>query len=110
MSAVTFAVGIPSESQEAWRRFMQELGHSRRPEFERSRRQARVDGEGIWQVAGVVLWWLEAEDPEGAILRLAASDAAFDRWFAKRVRELLGLELIELLVQPHGEKLLEFQG
>jgi hypothetical protein len=108
--AVTFALPIAPEHLEGWRRFMQEISLSRRLEFERSRRQAGIGAERIWLVANVTVWWLDAEDPEGAILRLAASDGVFDRWFAKQVRELAGLELIELLVQTRGERMLEFQG
>lgn len=110
MPAVTFALPIAPEHLEAWRRFMQEVALSRRLEFERSRRLAGIGGESIWLVAEVSVWWLAAEDPEGAILRLSASDGAFDRWFAKQVRELAGFELIELLVQTRGERMLEFRG
>ena len=109
MPAVTLAVPIPPEHLEAWRRLMQELALSRRPEFERSRQRLGVSAETVWLVAGIAVWWLEAEDPEGAILRLAASDQPFDRWFARQVHDLVGLELIELLVRSRTELALEWK-
>jgi hypothetical protein len=108
--AVTLAVPIPAEHLETWRRFIQELALSKRPEFERSRKTVGVSAETIWLVAGIAVWWLEAEDPEAAILRLAASDQPFDRWFNRQVYDLVGLELIELLVQSHSDLVLEWKG
>ena len=109
MPAVTLAVPIPPEHLEAWRRFIQELALSKRPEFERSRKTVGVSAESIWLVAGIAVWWLEAEDPEGAILRLAASDQPFDHWFKRQMHDLVGLELIELLVQSRTELVLEWK-
>ncbi len=109
MPAVALAVQVPPEHLESWRRFMQEIALTRRPEFERSRRRVGVSAESVWLIAGIAVWWLEAEDPEGAILRLSASDQPFDRWFVRQVHDLVGLELIELLVQSRSELVLEWK-
>jgi hypothetical protein len=82
---------------EAWRRFMQEMGGSRREEYEASRRRLGIRAERAWisetrrRTIGIII--IEANHLEQALADLATSDHPFDRWFRE---QLLTLQAVDL--------------
>lgn len=82
---------------EAWRRFMQEIGGSRRQEYEASRRRLGIRVERVWisetrqRTMGIIL--IQTDHLESALAALAISDHPFDRWFREQLLSLQGLDL-----------------
>ena len=82
---------------EAWRRFMQEMGESRRREYEASRRRLGIRTERAWisetrrRTIGIIL--IEADHLEQALAALATSDYPFDCWFREQLLILQGVDL-----------------
>lgn len=102
MPATTFAAPILPGKTEAWKAAAQELLGSRKREHEESRRRLGITREiaslqstpaGDWVVV-----CLEADDPDGVIPRILASDDPFDRWFAETV--LKGAHGIGVVQEP----------
>jgi hypothetical protein len=85
---------------EAWRRFMQEIGGTRRQEYEASRRRLGIRVERAWisetrqRTIGIML--IEGEALEQALAALAHSDQPFERWFREQLLTLQGLDLTQL--------------
>ena len=88
----TFTSLIRPGKSEAWRRFVQELSHSRRAEYEASRRQLGVTREIIWLAhlpeAELAVAYLETEVPLDMARRLLESASPFDRWFMQQLASL----------------------
>ena len=77
---------VPSDQEEPWRRFLQELSEPRYEEYARSRQRLGVATELVWLApkpsgGGVAVVYLEAENPERVLGELGASEAPFDAWF-----------------------------
>lgn len=105
---------VPSEIEEYWRRFLQEITGSRSEDYAESRRLRGVDAERVWFLpdppprgsgGGMAIFYLEAQDPERALAELATSDAPFDRWYRKKLLDLCGFDLSRPLRSSRGELL-----
>jgi hypothetical protein len=94
--ALMIAPILPGKA-EAWRRFMQEMGGSRRGEYEASRRRLGIRVERAWisetrrRTIGIII--IEANHLEQALADLATSDHPFDRWFREQLLTLQGVDL-----------------
>jgi len=103
MAALAFVASILPGKQEAWRRFYQALEGSRCHQYEELHKRLHVTNELTWLAempqGDMVIVYLEADDPEGMIQDLAASNLPFDCWFKEQLLELYGLD-----VQKHRAK------
>ena len=76
---------------------MQEMGGSRREEYEASRRRLGIRAERAWisetrrRTIGIII--IEADHPEQTLADLATSDHPFDRWFREQLLTLQGFDL-----------------
>lgn len=107
MTAVAFIAPVKAGKAEAWRRFCQALGASRRDEFAASRQRLGIVAEYAWIAPTprdeIAIVCIEAPDPERVIAALVASSAPFDCWFRAQLRELCGLDLAAAHPsQPHA--------
>ena len=101
---------IPTDQEEPWRRFLQELSGSRYEEYAESRRRLGISAESIWLApkpsgGGVAVVYLEAEDPERVLSELVASGFPFDSWYGTQMRKLFGCDLTRLPRVGGGELL-----
>jgi len=101
---------VPPDQEEPWRRFLQELSDPRYEEYAKSRRRLGVTAESVWLApkpsgGGVAIVYLKAEDPEGVLGELAASDAPFERWYGMEMRRYFRLDLTRLERVAGGELL-----
>jgi hypothetical protein len=82
---------------EAWRRFCQELGGSRRQVYEASRQRLGITRERLVLVetafGSAAVTTLEASDVDRALGQIITSSLPFDRWYREQVRELHGINL-----------------
>ena len=106
---------VSALQEEPWRRFLQELSGPRYEEYAQSRRRLGVSAESVWLApkpsgGGVAVIYLEAEDPEGVLRELAASDTPFDSWYGTQMRRLSGLDLARLPRSAPGELLFTWGG
>lgn len=104
---------ILPDKTEAWRRFIQELLGSRRREVSYSRRRLGIKKEQIWLVPNpqgeMAVFTIEADDPAWVIAELVTSEFPFDRWFAHRLLNLLGMDVSKMVSGPPPELLLGWQ-
>jgi hypothetical protein len=105
--ASLFAWQISADQEEPWRRFLQELSGSRFEEYAESRRRLGIFAEFVWFApkpsgGGVAIVYLEADNPERALLELVAELATpeipFDSWYGTQMHELFGCDFVR---SPH---------
>jgi hypothetical protein len=93
---------VSAAQEEPWRRLLQELSYARcEEEYVESRRRLGVSAESVWLVpkrsgGGIAVVYLEVLDPERALGELAASEAPFDSWYSRAMRQLFGFDLARL--------------
>ena len=113
MVAIALAAPIRPGKHEAWRRFIQEIQGLRYDEYQASRRRLGITKEFAWLAntaqGEIVIFYLEAGDPQLLLHRLAASQAAFDRWLKRQVLELHGLDLAQFDRAQACDPLLSWQ-
>ncbi|HBY94173.1 MAG TPA: hypothetical protein DEP84_09460 [Chloroflexi bacterium] len=110
---IMFAAPILPGRSEVWRRWLQEMIESRRPEYEESRRRLGVSGERVWiaeTVNGTVaVIAVVAAQPEQVLAQLATSDRPFDRWYREQLLALQGFDLTKPLSRASPELVLEWR-
>lgn len=93
-SGAGFAVPILAGGEERWRRFLQKLAGSRREEYEDLRHRLGITGQKVWLVrtrrGATAVSYLECEEPERIVSRLAASTEPFDVWLKTKLAEFHG--------------------
>ena len=109
------AWNVPADQEEPWRRCLQELSGTRREEYVGSRQRLGISVEYVWLVpglarrpgagGGVAFVYLEALDPEGALRKLADSEAPFDSCYRRGMRTLFVFDLARLPRVADGELL-----
>jgi hypothetical protein len=103
---------LPGKSEE-WRRFLQEMMESRRPEYEESRRRLGISQERAWIAetahGNVAVVAVVAAQPEQVLARLATSELAVDRWYREQLLALQGFDLAKPLSRASPELVLEWQ-
>lgn len=96
-AGITFAGFILPGKEERWRRFLQELGGSRREEYEGLRRRLGIRRQRVWIVhtprGETAVSYLECEESRSIAARLAASTHPFDVWLKGRLAEFHGCDL-----------------
>jgi hypothetical protein len=112
--SLLLAWDVPSDQEEPWRRYLQELSSSPYEEYAQSRRRVGVTAESVWLApkpsgGGVAVVYLEAEHPEQALRELAASDALFDSCYGTQMRRFLGMDLAGFPRVASGELLLAWR-
>jgi len=90
----------PSKREEA-KAIFEEIRHSRRSEYESSRRRLGIRREKVWfqslpQGEMAVVYW-EGDDPRAALLEFASSEDPFDEWLKERGREVYHFEPAQTL-------------
>lgn len=94
---LVLAVPILPGKDEAWRRMCQEIKGRRRDGYEQARRALGVAYEAAWLLraphSNIAVLYLQANEPEHLLTRLAVSNHPFDRWFRGQLHEICGLEL-----------------
>ncbi len=112
ITIILMAPILPGKS-EAWRRFLQELKHSRRAEYEASRHHLGITAEWTWIVetirSDIAIIAIEAEQPGPVIAHLAASELPFDRWFKEQLLALQGVELARPQATLYSDLVFEWQ-
>ena len=108
--ASLFAWEISADQEEPWRRFLQELSGPRYKEYTESRRHLGIFAESVWLApkrsgGGIAVVYLEAEDLERALRKLAASDFPFDSWYGTEMCKLFGCDFARLPRVAGGELL-----
>lgn len=111
---VAFACPILPGREEHWRRFVQELEGTRSGGCEEMLGRLGVHRATVWLAPDVrretAIIYLEAEEPQEVVRRLALSEEPFDVWFRERLFELHGVDLRglhpgltpELVFRQHG--------
>jgi hypothetical protein len=111
--AIIFAAPILPGRSEGWRRFLQEMMESRRPEYEESRRRLGISQERAWIAetahGNVAVVAVVAAQPEQVLARLATSELAVDRWYREQLLALQGFDLAKPLSRASPELVLEWQ-
>jgi hypothetical protein len=108
--SLLLAWDVPPDQEEPWRRFLQELSDARYEQYARSRRRMGVRAETVWLApkpsgGGVAIVYLEADNPQGVLGELGASEAPFDSWYGREMRRLFGMDLARLERVGSGELL-----
>jgi hypothetical protein len=108
--SLLLAWDVPADQEEPRRRFLQELSGSRYEEYAQSRQRLSVSAESVWLAPkpsgrGGAVVCLEAEHTERALCELAASEAPFDSWYGREIRNLFGFDLARLPRVASGELL-----
>ena len=97
MAGIILTFPIMAGKVEAWRRFCQELGGSRRQVYEASRQRLGITRERLVLVetafGSAAVTTLEASDVDRALGQIITSSLPFDRWYREQVRELHGINL-----------------
>ena len=110
--AIIFAAPILPGQSEGWRRFLQEMIESRRPEYEESRRRLGINAERSWiseTVNGTVaVVAVSTAHPQQVLVRLAASELTIDRWYQEQLLALQGFDLTKSLSRATPELLLDW--
>jgi hypothetical protein len=91
-----FAQLIQPGKREEAKAIFKEIRHSRRSEYEDSRRRLGIRREKVWfqslpQGELAVVYW-EGDDPRGALQEFASSGNPFDEWLKERGREVYHFE------------------
>lgn len=111
--AIIFAAPILPGQSEGWRRFLQEMMESHRPEYEKSRRRLGVSEERVWIAetanGNVAVVAVIAAQPEQVLARLATSELAVDRWYREQLLALQGFDLTKALSRASPELVLEWR-
>ena len=105
---------VPAEREEPWRRFLQELSGSRQEAYADSRRRLGVSAESVWLApkrsgGGVAVVFFAAEDRERVLRELGASEAPFDSWYRREMREVFGCDFARLAQSAGGELLFSWR-
>ena len=112
MASLALVLPILPETEEAWRRFAQELEGTRRAEYEHARQQVGITSERAWIVqtppGELLIVCLEAEHLEQVIPTLLVSDLPFDPWLRQHCQSLSGLAGRYLPVWPPKSSALIF--
>lgn len=110
---IMFASPILPGRSEVWRRWLQEMIESRRPEYEESRRRLGVSGERVWIAetvnGNVAVIAVVAAQPDQVLAQLATSDRPFDRWYREQLLALQGFDLTKPLSRASPELVLEWR-
>ena len=110
---IVFVAPILPGQSEGWRRFLQEMMESRRPEYEESRRRLGISQEWVWIAetvnGAVAVIAVIAAQPEQVLARLATSELAVDRWYREQLLALQGFDLTKSLSRAAPELVLEWQ-
>lgn len=101
MGEIAIAGPLLPGKEEAWRRFVQELAGSRAEEYEMFKREMGICEETLYLMrtprelfkGGLVLLYLEAEEPEEIRRRLEDCEAPFGVWLKSKLREFHGYDL-----------------
>jgi len=100
MSAITFVATILPDTEEEWRRFIQEVLEERLPEYDEFRRRLGIHNESVWLArtkrGETAIVHLEAKDPERIVPALTVSERPFDLWFKERLLECHGDEVVQV--------------
>ena len=111
--AIIFAAPILPGRSEGWRRFLQEMMESRRPEYEESRLRLGISEERTWIAetvnGNVAVVAVIAAQPQQVLVRLATSDLAVDRWYREQLLALQGFDLTKPLSRASPELVLDWQ-
>ena len=109
---IIYAVPILPGRSEGWRRFLQDMMESRRPEYEESRRRLGISQEQIWIAetvnGSVAVVAVTAVQPEHVLARLADSSLAVDRWYREQLLALQGVDLTKPLSRVSPQLVLEW--
>lgn len=108
---VLIAPILPGKS-EAWRRFIQEIGGSRRSEYEESRHRLGIVTERTWLVetvsGDVAIMVIEAKQSERVLVQMADSALAFDGWLREQLLNLQGIDLTRPRTIPRPDLIFEW--
>ena len=79
-------------------------------------RRLGISVESVWLVptkprgGGLMVVYLEADDPERVLGELAASESPFDSFYSGRMRKVFGFDLARLPRATSGELLFAWRG
>ena len=94
---MSFVLPVEPGKEEAWRRFLQELGGSRLEDFERARRRLGIGEVQVWlqrtRWGAMAVVHVEVDDPARALSALADSDGPFERWLKRGIEEFHGVDV-----------------
>ena len=97
MPMAVVVLPILPDMEESWRRFAQDLLEDHLGEYEALGRHLGIRRVRVYLARSprwsVILAYVEAESPEEAFRRLAASEDPFAGWLKERLAELNGYEL-----------------
>ena len=97
MPMTVLVLSILPDMEEEWRRFAQDLLEDRLGEYENLGKRLGIRGVRAYLVAmshwGVILAYVEAEDPAEAFRRLMASEDPFADWLKEKLMELNGYDV-----------------
>lgn len=97
MSGIVMSHPITPGKVEAWRRFCQELGGSRRQSYEASRRRLGITRERLGLVetsfGSAAVTAIDAGDIARALGQIMTSDLPFERWYRERIQDIQGIDL-----------------
>jgi hypothetical protein len=95
MPGIVLTLPILAGKVEAWRRFCQELSHSRRQMYETSRRRLGITHERLALVesayGATAVTVLETPDVEQALCKIVTSTLPFDNWYREQILEIFGI-------------------
>lgn len=100
---------LPGKEAE-WRQFMGELKGLRRQAYAGVRRRLGIRERTFFQstpTGGAIILTLEGEGADTAFQKLAQSDTPFSRWYFEKMEALHGITLLEALLLPPPEQLLD---
>jgi hypothetical protein len=97
MEAIGFVVPVLPGKAQADRDWMEEMGGSRREEYEAVWKKHGLSRHAVWQQetpGGTVdVVFLEADDIAAAMQGITSSDDEFSEWFRGRVKDVHGIDL-----------------
>jgi hypothetical protein len=96
MAAYSFAVPVLPGKTEAVRRLSAEVSGPRRKEMEEFQHRVGITKQDVWLQktpnGDMSVVNLEADDPDRMFRELAGSAKPFDRWYAKQLQEIHGID------------------
>ena len=103
-----FAIAVPivPGKTDQFKKFTTELRTTRFNEFAESRKRLNVRERVFLQTTPMgdyCIVTLEGEDPKGAFKKFGQENDAFTKWFTKEVKEINGIDLLNLPKGPLPE-------
>lgn len=96
MASLASAFPVLPGKEEALNRFTQEMAGPRRSDYQASRRRLGITIERSYlqhtPQGALAIVYIEADHPEQALERIAASQDPFDIWFKQQLHEIHGVD------------------